>query len=234
MLAKRAIAANAHLLPIDRSDPTLILYLPFWYPHGDMTGNPIYSYDIYRHSCTVSGATWGSTGRTFNPATPDYIELSGDTSIMNFTSGDFTIIANVYVTDTSSARMIFNRGLYQTDGYFFDIETGGQIRFFTNQAAADQSTVSNAGAVSVNTRYSLGLARSGANANLYRNGVDVTAAGGGHINPATCARTLKIGIWDGKATEPMSGIFNALLAWSRCLPASEIANISNAIMMTFN
>ena len=64
---------NAHLLPIDRNDPTLALYLPLWYPHGDMTGSPIYSYDKNRHSCTVYGATWGSQGRTFAGA--DFINI---------------------------------------------------------------------------------------------------------------------------------------------------------------
>ena len=71
--------ANAHLLPIDRNDPSLVLYLPLWYPHGDMTGNPIYSYDINRHSCSVIGAVWGSQGRTFDG--DDYIDCGSDASL---------------------------------------------------------------------------------------------------------------------------------------------------------
>ena len=74
---------NAHLLPIDRNDPTLALYLPLWYPHGDMTGSTIYSYDTNRHSCTVTGATWGSQGRSFDVAADDDINCGSAIALDN-------------------------------------------------------------------------------------------------------------------------------------------------------
>ena len=90
---------NAHLLPIDMNDPTLVLYLPLWYPHGDMTGSPIYSYDINRHSCTVTGAVWGSQGRTFG--TDDEIETpslgltdANDYTICEWFEGHFRVLIN--------------------------------------------------------------------------------------------------------------------------------------------
>lgn len=43
-----------------------VLYLPLWRPSSDMTGSTIYSYDNNRHVCTVTGTTWGVTGRTFD------------------------------------------------------------------------------------------------------------------------------------------------------------------------
>ena len=77
-------APTVHLLPIDMRDPSLVLYLPLWYPHGDMTGSTIYSYDKNRHSCTVTGATWGLQGRTFD-GTDDKI-LVPDATILDCAS----------------------------------------------------------------------------------------------------------------------------------------------------
>lgn len=86
---------NAHLLPIDRYDPSLVLYLPLWYPYSDMTGSTIYSYDKNRHACTVTGATWGVTGRTFDAA-DDGIS-AGTSSVFDITVA-VTIIAWIYPT----------------------------------------------------------------------------------------------------------------------------------------
>lgn len=88
-IAARCCSGNARLLPIDRNDPTLKLYLPLWYQHGDMTGNPIYSYDIYRHSCTVTGTTLGITGRDFD-GTDDVIDLGSPTALDNIFDGGGT------------------------------------------------------------------------------------------------------------------------------------------------
>jgi hypothetical protein len=58
---------------IDRNDPSLVIYLPLWYGSPDMTGSTIFSQDLNRHSCTVTGATWGVTGRTMDG--DDYISI---------------------------------------------------------------------------------------------------------------------------------------------------------------
>jgi len=43
-------------------DPSLVLYLPLY----RLDGASFMSKDAYGHLCTVTGATWGSQGRTFN------------------------------------------------------------------------------------------------------------------------------------------------------------------------
>ena len=40
-----------------------VLYLPLW--HNELSGSVLSSCDDFRHACTVTGATWGSTGRIF-------------------------------------------------------------------------------------------------------------------------------------------------------------------------
>lgn len=87
------ITVNARLLPIDRNDPTLVLYLPLWYPHGDMTGSTIYSYDKNHFACTVTNATWGSIGRIFD-GTGDYLSILANAN-WNL-AADFTILMWVY------------------------------------------------------------------------------------------------------------------------------------------
>ena len=99
---------NAHLLPIDRNDPTLALYLPLWYPHGDMTGSTIYSYDKNRHSCTVTGATWGVIGRTFN-GTSGVIDC-GNSSAFDVTTGVTVELWLYSDTDGASQGLVCKRG----------------------------------------------------------------------------------------------------------------------------
>ena len=102
---------NARLLPIDRNDPKLALYFPLWYPHGDMTGSTIYSYDTNRHAGVVTGATWGLQGRTFG--TDDEIE----TPSLGLTDADDYTICEWF---ESQFRVLVNEGgvgkTYYIDG----------------------------------------------------------------------------------------------------------------------
>lgn len=44
----------------------LVFYAPLWHP--ELSGSPFLSKDLNAHSCTVTGATWGLWGRSFNGA----------------------------------------------------------------------------------------------------------------------------------------------------------------------
>jgi len=102
-------AANAHLLPIDRFDVGLALYLPLWYPHGDMTGSTIYSYDTYRRTGTVTEATYGLQGRTFD-GTNDKIVITGTVT------GVQTVIVWVKPSDnTTRSIMDFDTGTHSIE-----------------------------------------------------------------------------------------------------------------------
>jgi len=50
----------------DIKDPSLVLYLPLWYPDSETTGSTIISKDINRRSCSVTGAIWTPQGRYFD------------------------------------------------------------------------------------------------------------------------------------------------------------------------
>ena len=202
----------------DIKDPSLVLYLPLYYPDSETTGSPIISKDINRHSCTVTGTTWGSQGRTLDG--DDYIELTS--SAMDFTTSPFTICAWVKTTNLTAHNSILCRGLTNTDGYYFDIYSGGLLRLRTSQAGVNQESNSDSGTILTNVNYFVSAVRSGSSVRIYRNGIDITNAVGTHINPVTSARTVKLGVYDDKAYAPLKGTMGEVLVYSRALSDSEI------------
>lgn len=141
----------------DTKDPSLVLYLPLYYPDSETTGSTIISKDIYRRSCTVTGATWGSKGRIFD-GTDDQIAC-GNSSALNFTTGDFTLEGWIYVDDYDNVVYIFSRGGVDLTGYQFIIESNGQLKLYTSQAAADQATYTGTGAITATTWYHIAAVR---------------------------------------------------------------------------
>ncbi len=69
-------------------DNSLVLYAPLWHP--ELTGSPFLSKDLNAFSCAVTGATWGSQGRTFD-GTDDLIVTSANIGISG--NAPLTIIA---------------------------------------------------------------------------------------------------------------------------------------------
>jgi hypothetical protein len=78
---------------IDIYDPSLVLYLPF--ADHDMAGSTIISKDLNAHSCTVTGATWGSQGRSFDSTYDDFISVPDSPSLNLTVAQGFTIITVV-------------------------------------------------------------------------------------------------------------------------------------------
>jgi len=66
-----------------------VLYLPLWNPN--LSGPVFKSVDSYGHTSTVTGATYGSTGRDFD-GTDDYINC-GTSSALNLTDAPISILA---------------------------------------------------------------------------------------------------------------------------------------------
>lgn len=157
----------------------------------------------------------------FNAATTDYITIPAAHTQLDSTSEDFSIIARIYIDSLVTGRMVWCRGLMNTDGYFFLPESNGALRFVTCQAAAAQTTLSAAGDLVINTWFTIGVSRNGASARLYRNGVDVTAAPAVHIDPLTSARIGRIGIYDNLASNPYDGKIAFLRIYNYALTAGQ-------------
>src|SRR3972149_6505876 len=110
-------------------DPSCVLYLPLY----ELDGASFASRDAYGHLCTVTGATWGLQGRTFN-GTSDWINC-GTSSIL--VPPQITLEFWLYITESGAMTYaIAERRGYggESNGYFvfhsnkrFAFETNGNL-----------------------------------------------------------------------------------------------------------
>jgi len=188
----------------------------------------------YRSHGTISGADWadGAHGRCldFNPATPSYVEIPAAYTQLDFTSEDFSIIARIKV-DLTASRAIFARGVDRTDGWLWRVLSTGQMDFFTSQSGPRQRSYSHTGDIATDTWATVGLTREGTSVKLYGDGVALTMDfSDTHLDPATCARTAKIGIRNDLATNPFDGKIEFLRIFGGiALPATAHLAYHNAL-----
>ena len=157
----------------------------------------------------------------FDPTIPSYVEIPAAHTQLNFTSEDFSFVSRVYNRNPAAGAILFNRGLATTDGYYIYMVPSGSFRLYTNQALASQNTRSADGEIVANTWHTLGISRSGASATVYKNGVDITVEAGIHIDPLTCARSAKIGIYNDLASFPLVGQIRWVRFLKRALSEEE-------------
>lgn len=212
---------GSKLCEIERKiyDPNLAFYVDF----SKHDGTTFQSDDAYGKLCTATGAAWGTNGRTFVAATPDYIEATAPQ--LNFTSGDFSMVARIYIDILATTRYLVVMTDNNANGWLTYIDASGVLVVFTYQAgAASQFSVGNAGGLVISTWYTLGFSRHGDTITLYKNGVEDTGTHGTHIDPDSCSVSAKIGIWNDKTTGPFDGIIKAVGVWSKCLtPVEQMA-----------
>jgi hypothetical protein len=163
---------------------------------------------------------------SFNPATPDFLELAAaESTDMDFQVGAFSVAAWIYVDDLSANRMLFCRGLLDTDGWHMAILINGSVAFYTNQAAANQVSISTAGDIAIAGWYFVGATRLTTSIRLYVNAVDVTATVGVHTDPLTSARKLHIGVYDTEVASMWDGYIWRPRVWSRQISAAEMIQL---------
>ena len=214
-------------------------------------GNGLRAHDIARppavaedHTMTLTGPpTWAQwplsnlTILSFNPATPDFLELSNANSLsMGFQAGMFSLAAWVFIDDLANDKYIIEKGLLNTDGWIFMVDIVGAIRLLTNQGGAGQLSASANGAITVAGWWLIGATRLTNSVRIYRNGVDVTATVGNHVNPAACARKLHVGIDDtelvGSNTQ-MDGYIWRPMVFNRQLSAIEMLQLFESTRALF-
>lgn len=197
-------------------DPGLVLYLPLY----KLDGASFKSKDAYGHLCTVTGALWSLDGRTFD-GTDDRISCGNHTSL-NLTSEDFSGMAWVNPTDLSATPFVISKGQTNVRGWGFYFDAGGRLIFSTSQSGAIQKTQTAMSTIVINTRYSIGFTRSGADARVYVDGIDVTNSAVSHINPDSDANELFVGQMRGSGVNPLAGTIGECLLWNRKLTPQEI------------
>ena len=206
------------------------LLLDLQYREG--TGTNTQDWAKPHHVCTLTGVpTWAALGNDlayldFVAANPDYVlSLAGVTADLNFTTGDFSGVAWIR-PDVGGEREIFTRGVPSTDGWgFYYQATTNALIFYTNQAAAMQSTIGTTGDVVTGIWQLVGFTRDGAAAHVYVNGTETTATYATHVDPLTSARNLYIGTTNGAGAGWYDGDMYRPRIWSRCLSAAEMHSL---------
>ena len=180
----------------------------------------------YKSHGTITGAGYvqepsGLWVLDFNPAMPSYIEIPATATQLDFTSEDFSLVVRLKMDIIMDpAQFIFSRGTHAENGYLLQINLGGTVLFYTNQLAASQYS-DTGGIFLADVWYTIGVTRNGASVKIYSNGVDVTAISGIHINPATSAKSAKIGIHDNKINYPFDGKIEFLKIYNYALTAGQ-------------
>lgn len=103
-------------------DSSLVLDAPLWHP--DLSLSPFLTKDPYQHSCTVTGATWGPQGRTFN-GDGDFIDCGNQTALQ--ITGDITLEAWVMFDDITAHHNLINHYSLVKDSYVFGELSGGHL-----------------------------------------------------------------------------------------------------------
>ncbi len=202
-----------------------VLYIPFWHPN--LAGNAFRTIDG-NNTATVTTATYTVNGRSFTPGTPDYVELAAET-LMNFTTGAFSVVARINIDDLTDRRTIIARGLDGADGFNFFVFTNGRIQINTNAVAGDDVSFSGAGAVTTGSDFTIGFTRSGTSVIPYVNGAAAVSTAGVHETIQSSARTVKLGIQDGKVLFPFSNLYHTIMVHEIALSASDHLHAHNIL-----
>ncbi len=205
-------------IPLDR----LVLYAPLWHP--ELSGSPFISKDSYARSCTVTGAVWGTTGRTFAGGN-DLITIA--TKPFAVTSA-FTLLAWVnYGIDDSGT--FYGQGkstaLYPAFKFFANssmIALSGK-----NDANGDVAADSNAATVTVGTPALIGVSFDGSSTHrLYKDGVGYATTADTFTGITDTTNLYTIGVWKRQTSVSyFTGVIGELLIYTRLLADAEVQNI---------
>ncbi len=105
----------------------LVLNTPLW--QYDLNGSTFYSKDIYRYLCTVTGAVWGSQGRTFDN-TDDLISIATTTALDTLFNGGSAFTVSLWFKNTVASAIagIWTKGIDNAAGWtgmYLGTEIGG-------------------------------------------------------------------------------------------------------------
>ncbi len=203
---------------IDRYDPTLVLFLPLWYPGVQLDVSK--SLDINGHTCTKTGVLWTPQGGSFD-GIDDTIN-AGTSSVLS--PNAFTMIA-WYKPPTASpigtlihwkaTGSIPSIGAGQADSNLWVYLGTSNYRYFTH-------------GMSANTFYQFAVTVPGnANADIsssraFKNGVELAAVG----TVATGAQGAKVTTYIGGNPDLLTnGVIGEILLYNRVLTPLEIQQI---------
>lgn len=201
------------------------LNLDAWYPLNGPQAAIAVDYSTYLNNFTGFGPSL-ATDFCGQPDNAAYFDGAGDyyvsdTTLIDYTSQDFSIVMRAYFDSLAVERTLFCNGIDNTRGYRLFVIAGGALYFRTSQTGATQQTASNPGAIVTSGWYTIGISRYGPNVYLALNGIDVTAGPGVHIDPLPNNGLQYIGIYNDTISSPMHGRICDVKFYSRRLSSAE-------------
>jgi len=201
----------------------------------EMTGAEAFDRGKPHQTHTLSGVPLWSTMfdnpiLVFDSTTPDFLVCpNADSGDLNFQFGDFSLLCWVYAGDLSAQRMIFCRGITDSSGWYFLVDTEGRVSLFTNQLGAHQVSSSNTNSVMINNWTLVGCTRAAGSVRIFIQGIDDTVIVGTHIAPVNAAvEDHHIGIYNDEIANPWNGSFAYPRIWGRWLSPDEMLSIYKA------
>ncbi len=177
-----AFRASKEKFGIDRYSPSLKLFLPLWYT--GLQGSPFESLDINRHICTVTGALWGSQGRTFDG--DDYLTIG---NLLNIGTNPVTFGCWAKITGTSTVMTLMGKKnsasnyggycLIMGDG---QVQNTGKIQTVFRNASGTQDATAYASAYNDSKWHFFIGGRDGTNVFLDADGVPLTPVADNALN----------------------------------------------------
>lgn len=211
-----------HIMPIDVHDPSLVLYLPLWYPHDDVRS---YSYDNNRHALTVTGGVWSDVGFTGDGndsivcAAPDVLKVINNQTIWVW----------VNTADTPTTQGIVSRYLSAGEqrSFWFAISGGGILSYVvsTNGQAAGLVAIGTTGKITDNIWQFLAVTRSGTAVNFMLDTVVETKVFGTANDAFAGTSLLSIISTQNGTGDFLTGTIGELAMYNRVLSIPELLTI---------
>lgn len=201
-----------------------VFYAPLWSPY--LKGTVFKSQDLYRHNCTVSGATWGSQGRTYNGTTSTTIVPHHASQLLT-TGGAIIAWIKPNTSGENDGGRIVDKSTdaFGSNGYRFYTES--TFLGFSSGAGAR-----NSGAGSLNYgvwSHVVASFDSDGVVSFYINGVLKGTPGDfGDPTGITTTNALTIGNRSGATDRTFDGLIGEVGMWNRVLSVGEILHIYNA------
>jgi hypothetical protein len=145
----------------------LVFYAPLWHP--ELNTSPFISKDLNAHSCTVTGATWGIQGRTFDGAGNNI--NCGDNIALDLTT-NITVLTWVYLTGnlggfyTSASR----DDAASARNWTLQIDDSNRVLWRPVQDGTGKSAYGANNSISQNTWYLMGGSCDGTTSKAWLNG----------------------------------------------------------------
>lgn len=206
--------------PVRRNFPIdgLVLYAPLWHP--ELNVSPFTSKDLNAHSCSVTGATWGIQGRTFD-GVDDYINC-GSAASLHFGGTAITVLAWLKPSALTDEQIIKHRDILDAQSgnwQFYLLANGGLYFNFWSGGVNKEGLSTNTGFMSTTSFNFAGVTYDGSNIKHWHQGVQNgnAVAATGTIDTVTFPVLI--------AARYLAALIGEVYLYSRALSAFEILQI---------